>query len=125
MRDVITRAGHFGQQNIAGHHDVFGAAGNAAQAEAHGFEALMHVAAGAEVQILAMVDHGDAEAAGELHGAAHHARVHHRTAVVGNRDGAGVDHRADGGQFLARAALGDGADGPHVDHRVPRAFSTM
>ena len=66
-----------------------------------------------------MVDHRHVEAARELHGAPHQLRVHHWAAVVGDGHGAGLPHRADGREFLALAAAGDGADGKHVDHRVP------
>ena len=53
-------------------------------------------------------------------------RVHHRPAVVGDGHDAGVLHGADGREFLARAALGDGADGEDVDHaRSWRARSMM
>ena len=66
-----------------------------------------------------MVDHGDPEAARELHRAPHHARVHHRPPVVGNRHRARLQHRPDGRQLLARAALRDRADRKHVHHRMP------
>jgi len=51
--------------------------GMAAQTEADGLGTFVHVASGAEVQILAMVDHRNTEAARELHGPAHDARIHH------------------------------------------------
>ena len=51
-----------------------------------------------------------------LHGAPHHARIHHRAAVVRDSHDARVLHGADGGQFLAGAVLGDGPDGKDVHH---------
>ena len=78
----------------------------------------MHVAARAQVQVLAMIDHRQIEGARRLHGAAHHARVHHRPAVVGDGHDPGIFHGADGGQLLARAVLGDRADGENVGDRL-------
>ena len=115
VRDVEARAGGFGEHDVAGDHDVFARSGNAAQAAAHGLEAFVHVAAGAEVEVLAVIDDGQVEGAGELHGAAHDAGVHDGAAVVGDGDDAGGLHGADGGELLAGAALGDGADGEDVD----------
>jgi hypothetical protein len=112
--DVEARAGHLGEEEVAGDHDVLGSSGDAAQAETDRGEAFMHVAAGAEVQVFAVVDDGEVESAGELHGAAHDAGVHDGAAVVGDGDDAGVLHGADGGQFVAGAVLGDGADGEDV-----------
>ncbi len=74
VRDVKTRAGKFRQQDVAGHHHVFRGGRDAAQAETHGIEAFVHVAARAEVQVLAVIDDGDVEGLGEFHRAAHHAR---------------------------------------------------
>ena len=105
MGHVKTRAGELGQQDIARHHHVFGSGRNAAQSKAHAFDAFVHVAAGAQMQVLAMIDHRKAEGARGFHGAAHDARVHHGPAVVGDGDDAGVLHQSDGGQFFARAVL--------------------
>ena len=114
MRHVVARAGKFGQQNIARHHHVFRSGRDPAQAQPGGVRAFVHVAAGREMQILAMIDDGQVERPGKLHGAPHHARVHHRAPVVGNRDNARFLHRADGGKLDAFAALGDRTDGPYV-----------
>ena len=65
-----------------------------------------------------MIDHGKAEGSRGFHGAPHHARIHHRPAVVGNGDDARLLHQSDGGKFFAGAVLGDGADGKHVHDGV-------
>ena len=83
--------------------------------EPHRFRAFVHVAAGAEIQILAMVDDGEIESARQFHGPPHHARIHHRAAVVRNRHDPGFAHGTDRGEFLAVTAFGDRADGEHVD----------
>ena len=114
---VVACAGELRQHQVACHHYVFGRGRYAAQAETHGFGAFVHVAAGAQVQIFAMIDHGQIESRREFHGAAHHARIHHGPAVVGDSHRAGRLHAPDGRQFHAFAALGDGADGEDVDHR--------
>ena len=91
------------------------ATGMPRRAEAHRFDAFMHVAARAEVEIFAVIDHRNIEGAREFHGAPHDARVHHRAAIVRDRDDARFVHGADGREFLAETAFGDGADGEHVD----------
>ncbi|MEI9973226.1 MAG: hypothetical protein WDO73_14970 [Ignavibacteriota bacterium] len=55
----------------------------------------MHIAAGAQVQILAVLDNRQVVRLGELHGAAHDARVHYGESIVGDGDGAGLFHAAD------------------------------
>ena len=86
----------------------------------------MHVAAGAQVQVLAMVDDGDVEALGILHCPAHDAGVHHWFAVVGNCHDARLLHGSDAGEFLAHAAFGDGSDGEHVDRiQLTGAFQNI
>ena len=120
------RAGKLREQDIAGHHHVLGAGGNAAQAQPHGLVALVHVAAGAEVQVFAMIDDGQVEGAGEFHSAAHHARVHHRAAIVGDGHHTRGFHGADGRQLFARAVFGDGADGEDVSHgKLAGAFDDV
>ena len=94
------------------------AAGMPRKPQPHRGRAFVHVAAGAQVQVLAVIDDRQIERLRELHRAPHHARVHHRPAVVGDGDNAGRFHGADGGQFLAGAAFGDGADREDVDHRA-------
>ena len=85
------------------------------QPEPHRFGAFVHVAAGTQIQIFAMIDHRQIERARQFHRAAHHAGVHHRPAVVRDRDDAGLAHGTDGGKFLAEAALRDRADREHID----------
>ena len=53
-----------------------------------------------------------------LHGAPHHAGVHHGRAVVGNGHDARLLHGADGSQLFARAAFGDGADGEDIHYCI-------
>src|SRR5580700_6907392 len=72
------------------------------------------------MQVLAMIDHRQAEGAGRFHGAAHDTRIHDGASVVGDGDDASVLHQADGGQLFAGASLGDGADGKYINHRVAR-----
>ncbi len=62
-----------------------------------------------------MIDHGKAEGSRSLHGTAHHARIHHGAAVVGNGDDAGIFHQSNGCEFFARAVLCNGSDGKDVD----------
>ena len=119
MRHVIARAGDFGEQDIAGNHHILGTGGDAAQAEAHALESFMHVAALAQVQILAMLDHRDVEGLCVFHRAAHHAGVHDGLAIVRDRNDASLLHRTDACQFLTEAALGDRADRIHVDAVQP------
>ncbi len=45
VRDMKSRAGELGEQDIAGHHDVFGGCRNAAQTETNALDAFVHVAA--------------------------------------------------------------------------------
>ena len=126
MRHVEARPGRLGQNHVARHHDVFRGCGDAAQPQPHGLQPLVHVAACAQVQVLAVVDHGQVEGVSELHGPPHHPRVHHRLAVVGDRHHARRFHRSDGRQLLARAVLSDRADGKHVDDGRPlRAFDDV
>src|SRR3984957_7382024 len=118
MGHVKTRAGKLGEQDVTSDHHILRSGWNAAQSEAHAGDAFVHVAAGAQVQILAMIDYGEAEGASGFHGAAHDACVHDRPSVVGDGDYTGFLHESDGGQLFARASFRDGADGKHVDHRV-------
>ena len=116
---VVARSGQLGQHQVAGHHHVFRSGGDAAQSPAHRAGAFVHVAARAQVQVLAVLDDRQSVGAGELHGAAHDAGVHHRQPVIGNGHRSSGFHGADGGQFFAGASLGDGADGEHVHRRQP------
>jgi len=50
-----------GQENIARHHHVFGGGRNSTQAEKRRCRPFMHIAARAEIQILAMLDEGQIE----------------------------------------------------------------
>ena len=75
--DVESGTGQFGQEKVAGDHDVLRCGRDAAQAEPDGLGSFVHVAAGAEVEIFAVLHDGQIVAARELHGAAHHARSHH------------------------------------------------
>ena len=118
MGHVESRAGELGEQDIARHHHILGRGRNAAQSKAHALDAFVHVAAGAQVQILAMIDHREAEGARGFHGAAHDARIHDGPAIVGDGDDARLLHQADGGQLFAGAAFGDGADGKYIDDGV-------
>ena len=123
---VVLGPGDFGEQNIARHHHVFTARGNAAQAHADALKSFVHVAAGGEVQVFAVVDDGKSKSLRRFHGTPHHARVHDGTAIVGNSHNTGLFHRAYGGEFFALAALGDGANREHRNGRQPsRAFDDV
>ena len=78
----------------------------------------MHVAARTQIQVLAVVNHREIERLGQLHGAAHHARIHYRAAVIRDSHDACVLHGADGGELFAGAVLGDRPDGEDVHHGV-------
>jgi hypothetical protein len=67
------------------------------------------------VEILGVLDQRQIERPGVLERAAQQARVHHRAAVVGDRDDAALFHVGDIGQHLALEALGDRADRPDPD----------
>ena len=75
--------------------------------------ALVHRPALAEVEILGVLDDRQVERARVLERAAHQAGVHHRAAVVGDRDDAALLHVRDVGEHLALEALRDRADRPH------------
>ena len=66
--------------------------------------ALVHRAALGEVEILGVLDDRQVERARVLERAAHQAGVHHRAAVVGDRDDAGLLHLGDVGERLALEA---------------------
>ncbi len=65
-------------------------------------EAFMHVAAGAQVQVFAMLNERHIERAREFHGVAHHASVHHGFAIVGDGDDAGLLHGSKSRRVLRR-----------------------
>ena len=106
-----------GQDDIARHHDVLGARRDASKAQAHALDPLVDVPSGTQVEILAVIDHRHAERCGVFHGPPHQAGIHHRQAVVADRDGALAAHGSNIGQPLALAALRDRPDRMHVDCR--------
>ncbi len=102
-------------QSIARHHDVLGAGRDASQAQAHALDPLVDVPSGTQVEILAVIDHGHAERCSVFHGPAHQAGIHHRQAIVTDRDGALAAHGPNVSQPLSLAALRDRPDRMHVD----------
>jgi len=61
VRHVVAGAREFGEQNVPCHDHVFGAAGDAAHAQPRGLDAFVHVAARAEIQVLAVLNDGETE----------------------------------------------------------------
>ena len=104
VADVHVRAGQLGQRHVALDHQRFGHAGNAAQAERRGVEALVRHPVALERRILAVIDDRQAEHAGVLERAAHQQRRRHRPAIVRERDAAGGLLLAELGQLLAARA---------------------
>ena len=119
MRNVSLSSGRLAEDDVAGHHDVFGAGRNPPQPQPHRSRALVDIAGDAQIEVFTVVDHRQPERARILHCPPHHARIHDRHAVVGNGHGTGFLHGADLGQLLAFAAFGDGANWEDVDDRVP------
>ena len=85
-----------------------------AQTETQRPLALVHHAARRERLVLAVIHHGQVEAARVLHRAAHHARRRDGPPVVRDGDDAGALHLAHLGQLLALRPLRDRADGEDV-----------
>ena len=117
--EVDPGAGEAGQGEVAEHHQLLGLGRLAGDAEAGRPLPLVHVAAGGEHRVLAVLGEDDAlaEAAGVLHGPAHEAGVGDAGAVVGEEPHAELGHLAERRELLARPADGDGARGAHVARR--------
>ncbi len=106
--DVGTR--QLGQQDVAGHHHVFGRRGLTRKPELGGDDALVDRGACAQVRVLRVADDRRAERQGVFHGAAVQAGVHHALAVVRERDAARFRQLGQLGQLLAAEIPRDRAD---------------
>ena len=87
--------------------------------------AFVHISAGAQVEIFAVIDDKDVEGFGEFHGAAHDAGVHDGAAVVRDGNDARGAHGADSGQLFAEAALVMAPMGKTLTLATSRAFCTI
>ena len=116
--EMETASGQLGEPDVARSLDLLGGGGPAGHAEASRDDALVHDAAADERLVLAVAHHGDAERLGVVHHEAHHARVLHAAAVVGDRDGTLGDHVADLGERLALRGRRAGTDGEHPHHAL-------
>ena len=113
--------GEFGEQAVARDHDLFGRAGQAAEAEAEGPGAFMHLAAVGHAAVLAMVEDDEVEHRGVFQRATHDLVVLHARGRVGDRDHAGLLHRAQRGEGLAFMAFGEGTRREHAHGGVAGA----
>ena len=123
MLHVNARAGEFREQDVARDDHVLGDARPAGQAQHGAPVALVHHAAGGKRVVLAMVEREQVEHPRVVERAAHDLVVLHAMAVVGDRDHARLDERADGRELLAFHADGDAAGGEdvHAARSPPRA----
>lgn len=119
---VDVSAGEFGELGVALDDDFFAERGPAGQAERGAHVAFVHDAFADEVDVLAMVHDGEVEHFGVFQGAPHEFVVLDATAVVGEGDDARFGHRADGGEFFAREAFGDGPGWEDVDASFGAGF---
>jgi len=95
------------------HHHIFRGGGMPRSPNGRSWR-LVHIAAGAQVQILAVLDDGQVVRARELHGAAHHAGVHHGR-PSSEMATAPLPSCRQWPRVFPGAALGNGADGKDVD----------
>jgi hypothetical protein len=112
---VVTPARVLGEPHVSREQAVFGHARRAAQTEAGGHRALVHVRAVRERMILGMLEYGQVKVARVLeHAAQDLARA---DAVVGITDGDGacLAERSHLGEQLASQTLGGGGDGRQPD----------
>ncbi|SIA92430.1 Uncharacterised protein [Mycobacteroides abscessus subsp. abscessus] len=114
---VQARADVLSEQDVAGDDRLFGDGRPTGQTELAGQRRLVHLSALGEGRILAVLGDDASEALDVFEGAAHKNGIGHALAVVGEDADlrARTGHRAEGGELLALQALGDGADGTHLD----------
>ena len=103
-------AGELREQDVAGHHDLFGRGRDALEAEAGGDQSLVHRAARRERRVLAVVGHRDAEGPGILQRGAHQVTGDDRLAVVAHRHRAGTHQLSELGELLSLLPQRDRAD---------------
>jgi hypothetical protein len=108
------RAGQFREQDVARDDHVLRNARPAGQAQHGAPVALVHDAARGEIVVLAMIERKEVEHAGVIERAAHDLVVLDAMAVVGQRDHAGLEERADGRELLAFHADRDAAGGEDI-----------
>src|SRR3954452_1252993 len=78
----------------------------------------MHVAASTQVEVLAVLDQWQVQRPAILHGPSNHSCIHHRPAVIRDRDSAGPLHGSNSREFFASTALRDCSDRVHTHNRV-------
>ena len=116
VADVQLGVQVLGQQHVAGNDGFFSDGGPAGQAQVCGDFALVHLGALGQARLLRVLRNHAVESLDVFEGAAHHCRVVHAHAVVGEHAHVrgGVRHAADVGEALALQAHGHGADGLHA-----------
>ncbi len=122
VTDVHRRARHFGQRDIALHHDRLGHPGYTAQAECGRVISLVRHAFTLQRRIFAVFEHRHVEHARILQRAPHQQRRLHRPSIIGNADAAGRAQLRDVGELIAVRALRDGADRVHACEAGLRRF---
>jgi hypothetical protein len=100
VRDVDARAGLAGQREVAEDHDLLGGAVPSLETEHGGDDALVHDPAVGEIQVLAMIDHRNAEHRRVLQRLAEERPRDDRPSVVGDRHGPSRDEIADLGELF-------------------------
>ena len=108
------RASEPRERDVAHHHQLLGLGGLTGDAETARPLPLVHVPAGGEGFVLAVLGERDAEPARVLEGAAHQRRVLHAAPVVGEQANAERRHLGHRRQAIALPADGDRASNVHV-----------
>ena len=113
--DVQLAAGVQREEAVAHDGDLFGAAGDALEAEHRADRAFVHRAALAQGGVFAMGEDGEVELDAEFHGLAHdEGTLDGEFFVTGGHD-PGLLHGGEVGKFEAVHASGEGTDGGHED----------
>ena len=117
--EVDPRAGEAREGEVAHDHELLGLRRLTGDPEARRPLALVHVAAGREHRVLAVLgqDDGLAQAAGVLHGPAHETSVRDARPVIGEEAHPELGHLAERRELLARPSHRDGAGRVDVARR--------
>ena len=101
VRHVVAGAGRLGEEQVARDDHVLGDARPAAQPEPRRDRAFVHLRAGREVVVLAVLENSRSKVRAYSRARAHHGRVHHATPVVADADRAGVAQVGHLGELFA------------------------
>ena len=113
--------GEFGEQAVARDHDFFGGAGQAAEAEAKGPGAFVHLAAFGHAAVLAMVEDHEVEHRGVFQRSTHDLVILDARGRIGDGDHARLLHGAERSEGLAFMPFGQRAGGQHAHRGVAGA----